>query len=112
MAKRKATADSKSAKIQKSIRMVIDTGKYLFGLKAATKKVMHGQGKLVVYSANAPVDELAELEKYCALAQIPTHKYPGSSLELGSVCARPFPISAIWINDAGDSSILKLVHEE
>jgi len=35
--------------------------------------------------------------------------FQGSSLDLGALCERPFPVSAMVVREPGDSEVLKLV---
>ena len=39
-------------------------------------------------------------------ANISIMQFPGSSVELGTACGKPFPVSVMTIQDAGNSDIL------
>jgi len=52
------------------------------------------------------------IENYGRLAKIPVLRHQKDSLDLGLVCGKSFPVSAIVINDPGDSRILNLVKVE
>ena len=92
--------------IDKAIRMAVDTGKVEFGSEKALKLSMFGKAKLVLVSSNCPTNALADLERHAGLSKIPISTYNGSSIELGTVCGKPFPISMLSVLEAGDSNIL------
>ncbi|MFH1307163.1 MAG: 50S ribosomal protein L30e [Candidatus Micrarchaeota archaeon] len=112
MARKKAAKKSAAGDISKAIRMCVDTGKTEFGIKGAIKHSLLGQGKLIIAVTNTPADEMADLQKYCSLSNLPLYIYGGTSLDLGSLCGKPFPISALWVSKAGDSPILEIVKKK
>lgn len=105
MAKKK-TAESESLTLSKAIRMAVDSGKVEFGSRAAIKRSLLGKSKLIVLASNCPPLAKNSIEKFCKLSSVPMLAYEGSSLELGSACGKPFPVSALCISDAGNSTIL------
>lgn len=109
MVRKKAAAANASATVQKAIRMALDSGKVLLGTRDATKQAMHGKGKLVVITSNMKADEAEDLRRFCALSNIPVLDYDGDNMDLGSVCGKPFPVSALWIGDVGNSPIMNFV---
>jgi large subunit ribosomal protein L30e len=46
---------------------------------------------------------------YSKLSDIPVYDYEGTSLELGSVCGKPFTVATLIIKDPGDSNILEIM---
>ncbi|EQD42437.1 60S ribosomal protein L30 [mine drainage metagenome] len=48
------------------------------------------------------------LKRERTVGKIPIFHYPGTAVELGRACGRPFPVSAMAILDAGASAILTL----
>jgi large subunit ribosomal protein L30e len=108
MARKKAAA-ADAATIQKAIRMCLDSGKVLLGANDASKQAMHGKGKLIVLASNMPANEASDIRNYCQLSDIPVLEFAGTSIELGSVCGKPFPVSAMWIGEVGNSPIMNFV---
>ncbi len=108
MAKKSNTAVD-SANLSKAIRMCMDSGKVELGGRMAIREALLGHGKLIVIAANAPKEEAADLARYCQLSNMPLLQFTGTSIELGSVCGKPFPVSALWVSDVGNSPILTLV---
>ncbi len=108
MARKKATA-ADAATIQKAIRMCLDSGKVLLGTRDTTKAALAGKGKLVIISSNMQANEASDLRRFCQLSALPVLDYAGNSIDLGSVCGKPFPVSALVINDVGNSPIMTFV---
>ncbi|MEM3715836.1 MAG: 50S ribosomal protein L30e [Candidatus Bathyarchaeia archaeon] len=100
------------SEVDRSIAIAVKTGKILFGSNSTIKSVMAGRARLVIISSNCPKDKREKIEYYCKLSKIPLIIYPGTSLDLGSVCGKPFPVSALTIRDPGDSDILKFAGGE
>ena len=90
----------------KEIRMAIDTGKVDFGSDKAEKNALHGRAKLLILAGNCPREKRENIRKYARLSNLPVFEYPGTNVELGSVCGKPFPIAAISVYDAGTSNLL------
>jgi large subunit ribosomal protein L30e len=92
----------------KAIATTIRTGKVLFGADNAVRNVRIGKAKLIIVAANCPQKIRGDIEYYCRLSDVPIVIYNGTSIDLGSVCRKPFMVSALTIREPGDSEILKL----
>lgn len=92
--------------VDRGIRVAVDTGDVTLGSEKSIQSLKLGKGKLVVVAANAPKDILEDVEYYANLSDIPAHTYDGTSVDLGSVCGKPFTVATLIINDPGDSTIL------
>lgn len=111
MARKKASANE-AATIQKAIRMCMDSGKVLLGTRDTTKNALAGKGKLIIMASNMQPSESSDLRRYCQLSAIPVLVYEGTSIELGSICGKPFPVAALWIGDVGNSPIMDFVNKK
>lgn len=100
------------SEIDRSLSIAVKTGKILFGSNATIKSAMSGKVRLIIIASNCPEDKREKIEYYCKLSSIPIITYPGSSLDLGSVCGKRFSVSALAIRDLGDSDILKFAGGE
>ncbi len=98
--------------LSNALATAVKTGKVLFGAETTLKIAMSGKVSLVVVASNCPKESRESLEYSCKLSKIPLVVYPGTSLELGRVCGKPFFVSALAIRDAGSSEILKLAVEK
>ena len=94
--------------IERGIRVAVDTGKVILGSKKSIQAIKLGNGELVVLAANAPKTLKEDVEVYSKLSEIPVHVFDGSSVELGSVCGKPFTVSVLVVQEPGDSNILEL----
>ena len=50
--------------------------------------------------------KIEDVEYYANLSEIPSLVYDGTSVDLGSVCGKPFTVATLIVNDPGDSTIL------
>lgn len=71
------------------------------------KNVMAGRVRLVILAYNCPSDIREKIEYCCKLSNTPFIVYPGSSLDLGAACRKPFLVASLAVRDPGDSDILK-----
>ncbi len=94
--------------VNKAIATTVRTGKVLFGANNAVRNVRIGKAKLIIVAANCPQKIRGDIEYYCRLSDVPIFIYKGTSTDLGSVCRKPFVVSALTIREQGDSEILKL----
>jgi len=97
------------ADIDKAIRMAVDTGKVEFGVNSALRLASSGEARLIVISSNCPKKFKEDITYYSKLSKTTVYGFSGTSLELGSLCGKPFPISALSIHDPGNSNILELM---
>jgi large subunit ribosomal protein L30e len=98
--------------INKQIRMAVKTGKVGFGSKDAIVSTASARVKMIILAKNIREAERDEIRHNAEQSEIPIYVFPGSSLDLGAVCEKPFPVSAIVVREAGDSDVLKLVAEK
>lgn len=93
--------------VDRGIRVAVDTGDVTLGSEKSIQYLKLGKGKLVVVAKNAPKEIIEDVEYYSNLSEIPFHTYDGTSVDLGSVCGKPFTVATLIINDPGDSTILE-----
>lgn len=94
--------------IEKELKSAIATGKVDLGSMSTIRNARQGRGKLIILAKNIQPEIRSDIESYAELSTLPVHIFDGSSLELGSVCKKPFPVAAMLIYEAGDSDILEL----
>jgi large subunit ribosomal protein L30e len=95
--------------VDNELRLALSTGKTQLGSKAAVRELRRGRAKLAILSINCPKEARQTIENYGKLSQVPVMEHPKDSVDLGTLCGKPFPVSAIVITDPGDSRILELV---
>ena len=92
--------------VDRGIRVAVDTGNVTLGSEKSIQSLKLGKGQLVVVAQNAPKDIIEDVEYYANLSEIPSLVYDGTSVDLGSVCGKPFTVATLIVNDPGDSTIL------
>jgi large subunit ribosomal protein L30e len=95
--------------LDRGIRVAVDTGNVTLGSSKSIQALKLGRGKLVIMAGNCPDEVEKDVMLYSRLSEIPVYIYDGSSVELGSVCGKPFTVVTMIVNDPGDSSILEIV---
>ncbi|HUV60652.1 MAG TPA: 50S ribosomal protein L30e [Thermoplasmata archaeon] len=89
--------------VARALKTASTTGEVRFGLEQTRKSVKSGEAKMVVFSSNCPAkDELTSAGAAKTLA------FPGTNVELGAACGKPYAISALAIIKPGDSNILSV----
>ena len=86
--------------LNRALRAAAKSGKLLFGADQAKKAIESKEAKLIIIAKNIPEVELKEQKA------VPMKVFPGTNVELGAVCGKPFAISAVTVLDPGDSQIL------
>ncbi|WP_220607444.1 50S ribosomal protein L30e [Methanobrevibacter oralis] len=92
--------------VDRNIRVAVDTGDVTLGSEKSIQSLKLGKGQLVVVANNAPKEIVEDVEYYSNLSEIPSLTFDGTSVDLGSVCGKPFTVATLIINDPGDSTIL------
>ncbi|MBI5636329.1 50S ribosomal protein L30e [Candidatus Micrarchaeota archaeon] len=90
----------------KSIRLAVDTGKVDLGAQSAKRHALNGSSSLIILAKNCPAQVRNDVTHYAALSEVKLLEFAGTSLELGNVCGKPFPVSALSVLEAGNSDIL------
>lgn len=89
--------------MNRSLRQVVQTGEVHFGVRQAKKALRSSKAQLIVVPENIPETTLEELR---TISKVPLVRFAGSNFELGTVCGKPFSVSALTVIEAGDSDIL------
>jgi len=91
--------------IDKALIKVIKTGSVIIGSNRTIEAAVNSEAKLIVLAANCPEEVKTKIES----ANVPVLNYPGTGVELGPACGKPFTIAAMAITDTGESDILAAV---
>ena len=92
----------------KEIRRAVDTGKVAFGFKQCQKELAKGNGELIIISANMKPSEKEKLKHIAEIEEKKVVDYNKNGLVLGSICGKPFVVSAMIILDKGKSNVTEL----
>lgn len=92
--------------VAKAIRSAVDTGKVVLGERETLrflKKI-----RLAIVASNCKASSTEELRRQAEESKIWVYEFPGSSVELGSVCGKPYVVSMLGVLEAGESDIFEL----
>ncbi len=106
--RRRKTKKEKEKPLTSAIRLAVESGKTSFGARSGLTAGATGNAKLFVVASNTPPDIMEKMGKYSSTSKVPLIIFEGSSMELGSVCGKPYPISVLSIYETGTSPILEL----
>ena len=81
----------------KNIRDYVKNGLTVFGYRKTLKMLKNGEIKKIILAKNAPEDIKKDLEYNCKIAKIEFSIADKTSVELGTICGKPFPIAVIGI---------------
>jgi large subunit ribosomal protein L30e len=104
---------SKMALLNRNFRILVKTGKIVMGAKNVIRTLRTGQIKLLIIADNLPPASKAEILRHVSLQnrKVDLFTYPGSSIDLGNQTGRPHMVTALAVEQAGDSKILEVVKE-
>lgn len=91
-----------------ALKRIIETGKAEFGSEKTAKNINEKKAKAVVIASNCPKDISENLNSRAEIAGVPVIKYPGTSLQLGEVCGKPFLIASLAVLDSGNVQLSEL----
>jgi large subunit ribosomal protein L30e len=91
-----------------AIRLAVESGKTEFGARTGLFAALGGKAKAFVLAANTPDETRIKITEFAKKSNVPVIVFPGNTMELGSVCGKPFSVSVLSIYDPGNSNILKL----
>ena len=104
--KRKSKKEKENP-LTSAIRLVVESGEVGFGSKRGVKDILNGKMKLAVIAGNVPSTLAEDVRRFGELSEIPLVEFPGSSMELGAICGKPFPVSILAVYNEGVSNILE-----
>ena len=89
--------------IARALKSASVTGTVRFGRAETRKSVEGGEAKLVVLSSNCP-----SKDEFMSGGSTKAVEFPGTNVELGAACGKPFAISVLAVVAPGDSNILSV----
>jgi len=98
--------------VDHELRLALSTGKVHLGSKTAVREMRRGRARMAILSSNCPAENAKAIETYGRLSEIPVLTHAKDSVDLGVLCGKPYPVSAMVISDPGDSNILEITKED
>lgn len=83
--------------LTEQIQSSLKAGNIIIGYKESLDYLKNSSPKMVVVSNNIQEDKKNELEHDAELSGTKLEVFEGDSKELGVICGKPFPISALVI---------------
>ncbi len=89
------------------VRLAVDTGKVSLGYREVLRAVSSDSAKVVVVASSGKKDIVEDINHTCKIAGIRLIQFKGGSLDLGTVCGKPYSVNSLAITDPGHSKILE-----
>lgn len=110
--RRRKTKKERENVLTAAVRLAVESGKVDFGARSGVAAGAEGKAKLFVIANNTPPAIRAKVEGLANSSKVPVIEYEGSSMELGSVCGKPFPVSVLSIFEAGSSNLMEFAKKK
>ncbi len=95
------------ADLANDIRLAVDSGKAVFGVKESVDSIMASKAKVVIVASSNARDRLNDVMHLAKLSNVKLVVFQGNPMNLGVVCGKPYSVSVLSIMEAGSSIILK-----
>lgn len=94
------------ADLARDLRLAVDTGKVALGTREVERAINRNKVKLVVIASKGKHEAVADISHLCNVGEVKMIKFNTGSLELGTICGKPYSINAVAIVEVGNSNIL------
>ena len=95
--------------LEKVIKEAIASDKYKSGVKEVLQLVKGS--KLIILSNTVPAGDRSKIEEQAKSANVALYDYPGTSVQLGKMCNKPFRINAIALKAGSTEEISSILSE-
>lgn len=95
--------------LEKVIKEALASDKYKSGVKEVLQSLKGS--KLVILSNTVPAPARSKIEEQAKSASVALYDYPGTSVQLGKMCNKPFRINAIAIKSGSSEEISAILSE-
>src|SRR5919202_3875257 len=96
--------------LEKVIKDAVGSNKYKSGVKETVQSIKGA--KLVIVSKSIDPEDMKKLKEQTESADVTLYEYPGTSVQLGKLCNKPFRITAIAIKSGAVDEISAIVAEK
>ena len=107
--RRRKTKKERENVLTAALRLAVESGKVEFGARTGIAASILGKAKLFVIATNTPAPVRGKVEGFAKSSKVPVLQFEGSTMELGSVCGKPFPVSVLSVYEEGTSNIMDFV---
>ena len=88
------------------IRLAVDSGDTAIGINSVEQSIKSNSAKVVVVASNNKKETIEDLMHLAKIANIRVLTIKGNSMDLGSICGKPYSVSAVSVINPGNSKIL------
>ena len=81
--------------VRKELKNALEKDKVVIGTKESFKAAGSGKVKTLVYAANCPSAIRERLKVVASAKKIEVEQFDGNSVELGTMCGKPFAVSVL-----------------
>jgi len=96
--------------LEKVIKDAVATDKYKSGVKEVLQSAKGS--KLIIVSKSVNPNDKKKLEEQAKSTNATIYEYPGTSVQLGKLCNKPFRVTAIAIKSGTAEEISAIVSEK
>jgi large subunit ribosomal protein L30e len=96
--------------LEKVIKDAVAADKYKSGVREVLQSVKGST--LIIVSKSIGSDDRTKLEEQAKTASVAVYEYPGTSVQLGKLCNRPFRVTAIAIKSGTAAEIDAIMSEK
>lgn len=83
--------------LTEEIQSALKSGRIVIGHKESIRFIKVSTPKLIVIAKNAPEKTREEIEYNAKITKVKMEVFDGNSKELGVICGKPFPVTALAI---------------
>ncbi|MDE1833202.1 MAG: 50S ribosomal protein L30e [Candidatus Micrarchaeota archaeon] len=94
------------ADLANDIRLAVDSGDTAIGINSVEQSIKSDKAKVVVIASNNKKETIEDLMHLAKIANIRVLTIKGNSMDLGSICGKPYSVSAVSVISPGNSKIL------
>jgi len=109
---KKRKSVGKTDPLEQAIRLTLESGKVIMGYRQSMDGINSKKAKVVLIASNAKKEVIDAITTVANTTETPTFKYVGTTLKLGTICGKPYPVSILSIVDEGTSNILDILNKQ
>lgn len=95
--------------LEKVIKEAVSSDKYKSGVKEVLQSVKGS--KLIIVSRSLAGHDRGKVEEQAKAASVLVYEYPGTSVQLGKLCNKPFRITAIALKTGTSEEMDAIISE-
>ncbi len=94
------------ANLANDIRLAVDSGESSIGVREVMRSLMSNKSKLIIVASTAQ-DIVDDIKHTAKIIDTNVIVFDCDSMELGTICGKPYSVSSLSIINPGNSKILE-----